>query len=802
MKKTILLTALALILSGCSTSTQKLPDQDKTDDSIVRISESSFYTPVPEESLTVEDEDLGPVYSGYIYCMMDGIPDEKTKDRLAKTSGGSIIGIIDGPVPVVQIKLPDMNIEQQKTVLEKLEQEDFILHAGLEHPVDLQELKPSTSGSYRKNEPVPDGEDWYLEATNMYPVWDYMEQQSDAEHPLTGILDSGFELEHPGLRGRIRMSEQYPSNTESDHGTAVASLIAGNDKEYKGIDPDGQLIGIDIGEINFSTEYLLALNALADEGCKAINISQGYYIYDKDNWKSAIKNDPDFSGVKDYEAYKSRLRTVIQPSVNDSYLFGAALLKNGKQDWLVIEGAGNGYNNDYAEGAAAAYSGLFAGCADTATEQKMKDKFGTDGKTVSEHVIIVSSAANENWKGGKGTFYSGASYGPTVDICAPGENLTQASLDGQYGTCSTDCGTSYAAPQVTGLASVLWSVDPTLTGAEVKKLIVEEPSRKAVRQTSDGTTEEYPVLDGWASLSALLAKTGKENPRVLKDGYYNGESNNMQIQLVKDEKWGGNQIDVLMGEMLDRHSDEDFHFTYYPGQTDYYVASGRYPHPYHIRFHEVSPNEITLLIQCEDGSANEELSFADPVVLKREDLARKRPDDSSNGIESESNESAETKETETSVDEPTVQDSAVGVEKARQVLIDMGRDSGIGGDGVYSPDNPPATIFSFTFHDDGTLTYKTIRQQFNQESSSTTWQIREDLMSHEDTADWPVRLIVEVPELNIDGTVYQNVILKLDIQPGADYLGTAGGVNIDTLRVSSDTLPSTCFQTAGYIGNL
>ena len=125
-------------------------------------------------------------------------------------------------------------------------------------------------------------------------------------------------------------------------------------------------------------------------------------------------------------------------------------------------------------------------------------------------------------------------------------------------------------------------------------------------------------------------------------------------------------------------------------------------------------------------------------------------------------------------EEPTESDS-VGIEKARQVLIDMGCDNGIGGDGIYSPDDPPAMISSFTFHDDGSLTYRTIRQQLSQESFSTTWQIREDLMAPGDTADWPARLIVEASELNIDGTVYQNVILKLDIQPGADYLRIEDG---------------------------
>lgn len=58
-----------------------------------------------------------------------------------------------------------------------------------------------------------------------------------------------------------------------------------------------------------------------------------------------------------------------------------------------------------------------------------------------------------------------SSYGPEVEVCAPGSMLYTTTMAGGYGYCS---GTSAAAPVVAGLASLLLSTEPTLDAAAVR----------------------------------------------------------------------------------------------------------------------------------------------------------------------------------------------------------------------------------------------------------------------------------------------------------------------------------------------
>ena len=74
-----------------------------------------------------------------------------------------------------------------------------------------------------------------------------------------------------------------------------------------------------------------------------------------------------------------------------------------------------------------------------------------------ESVIAVSATTKTDLLAGF------SNQGPEVDLCAPGESITALTKDGR---ASTQSGTSFAAPHVTGILALLLSIAPHLSPAE------------------------------------------------------------------------------------------------------------------------------------------------------------------------------------------------------------------------------------------------------------------------------------------------------------------------------------------------
>lgn len=87
-----------------------------------------------------------------------------------------------------------------------------------------------------------------------------------------------------------------------------------------------------------------------------------------------------------------------------------------------------------------------------------------------------------------------ANYGPSTDLVAPGELILSTCGSGQYCIGS---GTSLAAAHVDGVASLIWSVNPDLSPAEVRDILLESASDIG----PGGYDEEY----GYGELDAAGA---------------------------------------------------------------------------------------------------------------------------------------------------------------------------------------------------------------------------------------------------------------------------------------------------------
>jgi len=98
-----------------------------------------------------------------------------------------------------------------------------------------------------------------------------------------GMIDSQVDTTHPALaRSRIesRSFARPGAPAPEFHGTAIASIIAGNSEEYRGLAPNAQLFAASVfelddarGEIASTVSLIRALDWLMSSGVEVVNIS-------------------------------------------------------------------------------------------------------------------------------------------------------------------------------------------------------------------------------------------------------------------------------------------------------------------------------------------------------------------------------------------------------------------------------------------------------------------------------------------------------------------------------------------------
>lgn len=129
-----------------------------------------------------------------------------------------------------------------------------------------------------------------------------------------------------------------------------------------------------------------------------------------------------------------------------------------------------------------------------------------------------------------------SNYGQQLDVVAPGEGIYTTKLGGGY---TSNVGTSMAAPQVAGLAALIYQKYPILTPAEVRDLI---------KFTADDVGRPgWDILTGYGRINVAKALTSPLS--TIKDGYEQNQTKdkatpiplqdtiNAQIAGVNDHDW-------------------------------------------------------------------------------------------------------------------------------------------------------------------------------------------------------------------------------------------------------------------------
>ncbi len=264
---------------------------------------------------------------------------------------------------------------------------------------------------------------YHLAIIQAYKAWDFYKGDTNT---VIGIPDWGTDIDHPDLVNNIKYNHNDPIDGIDNDNDGYIDNFRGWDMGDNDNNPQGNITHgafVD-GMASAQTDNNIGLSGTGFL-CKFLPIK----ICDSNN-----------IGIRAYEGIVYAVEhgcSVVNCSWGDTFYTGPfgqdvidyATINKGA---MVVAACGNNNN-----------TGLFFPAA-------------------YNYVLSVAGSGSTDVK------WSGSSYGYTVDITAPGENVWSTYDGGTYGSSS---GTSFASPIVSGCAALLRSRFPNLTGLQIGELI-------------------------------------------------------------------------------------------------------------------------------------------------------------------------------------------------------------------------------------------------------------------------------------------------------------------------------------------
>lgn len=273
-----------------------------------------------------------------------------------------------------------------------------------------------------------------------------------------GISDTGFDLNHEDLN----MTLFSGSNTSTDyHGTSVAGCI-------------GAVTDNNIGLASVAFNSNLVVTSIYNDDNEVLLLARAGYRVINCSWMDTCG----------YSSVQEEIYNEIRNDWNAIVVFGAG--NSG------TEHCGNNnpsYPASYDVNVAVTSVGHMFNVGTT------QSPVNNNWKDVHEEIIGDSMTAHK--------------HHPTIDICAPGYNISTTDRTGSSGKSSGNYtnawGTSFAAPQVSATLGLIISVNPCLTADEAVDILLDNTDNGIYNITQNqrylgrlGTGR----LDVYASVSA------------------------------------------------------------------------------------------------------------------------------------------------------------------------------------------------------------------------------------------------------------------------------------------------------------
>lgn len=460
----------------------------------------AYYKPLTSDDVAVE----GDIYYASSQILLTSVNDASYKDikKLVKKNGGEIIGYISFTGDY-QVRFSNSEtFEELEQLVEDLKDNVLVEDASLAYVAQFQSESvnytndpwidaddPSDASGSVWDEDNPEGKNWWAEAIDMPTVWD---MDLFTQTVKVGIIDSMFDTANEDLDEDLFAKTWYnPTNEDgackvtqlyndavaayeqalssgnqdaidsasdrvgdTSHGTHVAGIIAAqadNGFGITGVNQNVKLYGYSVkSDEHASSEeesqwvsiftYKCAIANLLNEGVRVINISMG--------WNDAL------TGTQEGDSYCSAFTSANSKSL-ESFLL--KYIEAG-EEFLIIKSAGNDSNKEY-------------------NKEKVyyaeNDLFGSiSNEQVAQRIIMVG-AAKYNAEYGYYQITDFSNRGDRVDVYAPGEAILS---DIPSNATALMKGTSMSTPIVTGLASLIWGINPDLSSEQVRNIILASTS--------------------------------------------------------------------------------------------------------------------------------------------------------------------------------------------------------------------------------------------------------------------------------------------------------------------------------------
>lgn len=357
---------------------------------------------------------------------------------------------------------------------------------------------------------------WGQDAVRAPEMWALL-RTVPTETVSVGVYDKSFhtvpdELEYAGIY-QNNPDLRDEQNMLDIHGTHVSGIIGANHDNGRGISGIATNVrlyasaydvenGTDAAGNTVCKEQAALTYFICVHECKVINISMAY---DEDYQQAGFTREQ-FEAGEFLSSIKSQAQHSCPIIIRTLNFF----LDECGLDFVIVTAAGN--NNDKpGKIIDAQYANIFSAIE----EPRIKNR-----------IIVVGNA--ERRDGSYGVAQDSC-CGRRVDLLAPGTYiLSTATKD--HGYYAFYSGTSMASPFVAGTAAAMWSVNPGLTGADVKKIILD--TAKGSYGYAEGEyyrPDTYPLLDCFAAVNkALHTDQSVEN---WQDAYGDFIKNQMFLQL-------------------------------------------------------------------------------------------------------------------------------------------------------------------------------------------------------------------------------------------------------------------------------